>query len=286
MKFAIYGRIVKPEHRRRIQDFLKILSDHSEKLYVHRNIYDSFDSLGFPPFESSIDIAGVDILISFGGDGTLLDAAHVVQDSLIPIVGVNTGRLGFLSSASFSDISKIIDLLENREYHIDARTMINLEASDPIFGKSTFALNEVTVLKQSTSSMVTVHTFLNEEYLNSYWADGLIIGTPSGSTAYSLSCGGPIIIPGSGNFVLTPIAPHNLNVRPLVIPDESELRLKVEGRSSHFLLALDTRSEIVETGTELILKKCQFPLNIVRFRPDSFLNTLRKKLHWGLDERN
>jgi NAD+ kinase len=286
MKCAIYGRVVKPEHKRTIRDFLKILSDHSEKLFVHKNIYDSFDELGFPSFDSSIDIAGVDFLISFGGDGTLLDAAHVVQDSLIPILGINTGRLGFLSSASFKDIAKIFDLLNNQEYHIDERTMINMETSDDMFGQESFALNEVTVSKQSTSSMVTVHTFLDEEYLNSYWADGLIVSTPSGSTAYSLSCGGPIIVPGSNNFVLTPIAPHNLNVRPLVIPDHSELRLKIEGRSSHFLLALDTRSEIVETGTELVLKKCQFPLNIVRFRPDSFLNTLRKKLHWGLDERN
>ncbi|MDG1146397.1 MAG: NAD kinase, partial [Flavobacteriales bacterium] len=218
--------------------------------------------------------------------GTILDATTLIRDSGIPIIGVNTGRLGFLADIAKDQIPKTIKQLVNKRYSIDQRTLLKLETEKPIFGELNFALNEVTISRKDTTSMITITTYLNDKFLNSYWADGLIISTPTGSTGYSLSCGGPIVMPGSNNFIITPIAPHNLNVRPLVISDEYELKVKVEGRANQFLIALDSRIETIDSSVELTIKKECFKINMIETDTQDFASTLRNKLLWGLDKRN
>ena len=204
----------------------------------------------------------------------------------IPIIGVNTGRLGFLADVAKDQIPKTIKQLVNKRFSIDQRTLIKLETEQPLFGGLNFALNEVTISRKDTTSMITITTYINDQYLNSYWADGLIIATPTGSTGYSLSCGGPIVMPGSENFIITPIAPHNLNVRPLVISDKYEIKVKVEGRAKQFLVALDSRIQTMDAGLELTIKKESFKINMIETETQDFSSTLRNKLLWGLDKRN
>jgi len=229
---------------------------------------------------------GIDLFISVGGDGTILDATTLIRDTEIPIIGVNTGRLGFLADIAKDQIPKTIKQLVNKKFSIDQRSLLHLDTDIPIFGDLNFALNEVTISRKDTTSMITITTYINDQYLNSYWADGLIISTPTGSTGYSLSCGGPIVMPGSQNFIITPIAPHNLNVRPLVISDEYEIKVKVEGRASQFLVALDSRIQTIDAGIELTIKKEAFKINMVETETQDFASTLRNKLLWGLDKRN
>ena len=229
---------------------------------------------------------GVDLFVSIGGDGTILDATTIIRDSEIPIIGVNTGRLGFLADIAKNEIPKTIKQLVNKRFTIDRRVMLKLETDCGIFGDLNFALNEVTISRKDTTSMITISTYINNQFLNSYWADGLIIATPTGSTGYSLSCGGPIVMPGSNNFIITPIAPHNLNVRPLVISDEYTIKVKVEGRENQFLVALDSRIESLESGVELIISKERFKTKMIETDTQDFSSTLRNKLLWGLDKRN
>jgi NAD+ kinase len=209
-----------------------------------------------------------------------------VQDSGIPVLGINVGRLGFLSSISKQEITQCLDSLFKGHYTLDKRRLLKLDSSINLFGDVNYALNELTIHKKDSSSMIIINTFINGEYLNSYWADGLIIATPTGSTGYSLSCGGPIIAPHSENFVITPIAPHNLNVRPIVVSDENVISLEVEGRSQYFIASLDARSVTIDSTVSLAIKKSDFTMNLVRIGNDNFLDTLRKKLNWGLDSRN
>ena len=239
-------------------------------------------------FHSYEDLGqGIDFIFSIGGDGTLLDTLSLVRNSSIPVMGINTGRLGFLSSISKDDFLKAIDALINGHYAIDKRSLLRLE-TDPViegFMGVNYALNELTVHKKDTASMVVVHTFLNGEFMNSYFADGLIISTPTGSTGYSLSCGGPIIIPQSENFVITPVAPHNMNVRPVVVSDKNIISIQVEGRSRNFLVSLDARSVTIDYSIRLAVRKEDFGLNLVRLNNENFLTTLRDKLAWGIDSR-
>ena len=238
-------------------------------------------------FNSNHDLQrNVDFLFSIGGDGTLLDTVALVKDSKIPIVGVNTGRLGFLSSISMDNLAHAVESLKKGHYSSDARTLLRLESSHPLFGEENMALNDFTLHKMETSSMITIHTYLNGEYLNSYWADGIIVSTPTGSTGYSQSCGGPIVVPQSESFVITPIAPHNLNVRPIVVSDKNVISLEVEGRSQHFMATLDSRSATIEPGFQIALRKEEYCINLIRLNSENFLNTLRSKLNWGLDKRN
>ena len=229
----------------------------------------------------------LDYLISIGGDGTLLNTITLVKDSGIPILGINTGRLGFLASISKEDVlPAIIDILE-KKYILEKRSLLRLDTENDLFGEWNYALNELTVMKKDTSSMIMINTYVNEEYLNSYWADGLIVATPTGSTAYSLSCGGPIITPESENFIITPISSHNLTVRPIVIPDRYTIKLKVsDGRNRRFLVSLDSRTQTINKSIELQIRKADFKINLVRLNSEKFFSTIRNKLMWGLDKRN
>lgn len=229
-----------------------------------------------------------DMFVSFGGDGTMLRAATYVKDLGIPIVGVNTGRLGFLSTFKKEDVRKVVTEFLAGTYHIEERTLVEicLDSGFQEFGSLNFALNEITVSRKDTTSMITVETFLNDEYLTSYWADGLIISTPTGSTGYSLSCGGPVIAPTAKSLVLTPIAPHNLNARPLVISDDTKIRIKVLGREENHLVSLDSRIASMPNGQEITIQKADFTVKMIVYKSESFLKTLRKKLLWGHDRRN
>ncbi len=227
-----------------------------------------------------------DFVITLGGDGTILNAATLVRDTLVPILGINLGRLGFLATITKQYIADSIDSLIKGHYHIGGRSTLFLESNPLIFGDISFALNDFTLLKRDTTSMITIHTFVNGEYLNTYWADGIVLATPTGSTGYSLSCGGPIVFPDSHTFVLTPVAPHNLNVRPLVIADDSVISFEVEGRSDNFLCTLDSRNEIITSEVKLNLRRGDFKIKLVLLKDIGFLETIRNKLAWGVDLRN
>ena len=228
------------------------------------------------------------LFVSFGGDGTMLKAITYIKDSGIPLVGVNTGRLGFLSTIDVAAVKKVITDFVSSQYTIEERTMVGLYSDTSIkaFEEVSVALNEITVSRKDTTAMITVATYLDGEYLTSYWADGLIIATPTGSTGYSLSCGGPVMAPGTNSLILTPIAPHNLNARPLIIADHTEIRLVVSGREPQHLVSLDSRIASIDNGTELLIKKAPYTLKMVAYTSESFLKTLRKKLLWGEDKRN
>jgi len=227
-----------------------------------------------------------DFLLSIGGDGTLLGSATLVRDSNIPILGINTGRLGFISSISTDQIESAINDVINNNFEIKKRTLLSLETENDLFGDVNFALNEVAIVKKDTSSMIKIDAFLDDEFLNSYWADGLIIATPTGSTGYSLSCGGPIIIPGTNNVVITPIAPHNLNVRPIILSDKGVIKLKVADKDQLALVSLDSRFRAFDSTISLTIKKADFKINLIEPQSHSFISTIRSKLMWGIDKRN
>ena len=292
MKVAVYGK----QFQQEVAPFVHELFLELEKAHMEVLVYEPFYNflsqqirlnLFLGTYNSHNELKNdIDLFISVGGDGTILDATTLIRDSEIPIIGVNTGRLGFLADIAKDQIPKTIKQLINNRFSIDQRTLIRLETDKPIFGGLNFALNEVTISRKDTTSMITITTYINDEYLNSYWADGLIIATPTGSTGYSLSCGGPIVMPGSDNFIITPIAPHNLNVRPLVISDKYEIKVKVEGRANQFLVALDSRIQTMDAGIELVIKKETFKINMIETDTQDFSSTLRNKLLWGLDKRN
>jgi len=229
-----------------------------------------------------------DFLVSIGGDGTILRAITYVKDCDIPIIGINTGRLGFLATIQDDQIESALKSILNNDYNISERTLLKIETSpkNKDLEELDFALNEIAVSRKNTTSMITVNTELDGEYLTSYWADGLIISTPTGSTGYSLSCGGPVITPGANTLAITPIAPHNLNARPLIIPDKTEITLKVSGRENNFLVSLDSRIATLENETTITIKKANFKIKMIELNEESFLSTLRKKLLWGEDKRN
>jgi len=204
----------------------------------------------------------------------------------VPILGINLGRLGFLATVSKEQITSAIELLVKGGYSVDDRSTLRLESDPPLFGDIPFALNDFTILKRDTSSMITIHTFVNGAYLNTYWADGLVVSTPTGSTGYSLSCGGPIVFPNSNNLVVTPVAPHNLNVRPLVLADSATISFEVDGRADNFLCTLDSRHEIITSDNKIAVRRGDFPIKVVQLQDDSFLDTMRNKLTWGVDLRN
>jgi NAD+ kinase len=216
----------------------------------------------------------------------MLDSATLVRHKNIPILGINFGRLGFLASIGQHEMGQAVEALVAGSYMVDSRTLMHLDSNTPLFGDAPFALNEFAIHKRDTSPMIKIHTYLNGEFLNTYWADGLIVSTPTGSTGYNMSCNGPIVFPDSRSFVITPVAPHNLNVRSIVVPDDNIISFEVEGRTEEFICALDARREIVEKDIQLAVKKEEFTINLVRLSENSFLSTLREKLTWGLDKRN
>jgi len=292
MRVAIYGRKFSKDFVPYFQILLKELENNNIEYIIYSRFYKFLKKIGviFPEnvqeyTRKTYPKLPVDFLFTIGGDGTILDTISSIKKE-IPIVAVNSGRLGFLSNTAKTEIKEVISQLISKEYRIEERTLISLETKAKLFGKYNFALNELTVHKKDSSSMITIHVYVNGIFLNSYWADGLIIATPTGSTAYSLSCGGPIIMPNSDNFVITPIAPHNLNIRPIVVPDDSVIELKVEGREEKFLATLDSRSEEISVENILVIKKSKLKINLVQFPNQNFFNTIRNKLMWGMDKRN
>ena len=292
MKIAIYSRGIENNQLQDINLLLKELvslgvepvffQDFFNQIYAAINI-----DCKYSTFNSSAEMDNsIDCMISLGGDGTLLDTVTLVKDSGIPVLGVNYGRLGFLANIGKEEIHPALEALVNRKYVLDKRTLIHLDANIPLFGETPYALNEFSLHKKDSSPMIKIHTYLNGEFLNTYWADGLIVATPTGSTGYSLSCNGPVVFPESASFVITPVAPHNLNIRPIIVPDENIISFEVEGRTDGFLCTLDSRREIVTKEIQLAVKKEQFHINLIRLNENNFLQTLRNKLSWGLDKRN
>ena len=238
-------------------------------------------------FSSHADFQrGIDLTISVGGDGTFIKTVGFIRNSGVPIIGVNTGRLGFLANVSQDQLENTLDLVKQKRFEYQKRSLLRVHTDEELFGTDNIALNEVTLQKKDTASMITVHASLDNKYLNSYWADGLIVATPTGSTAYNLSCGGPIITPGCQVHILTPIAPHNLNVRPVVVPDHMPIELSIEGRERKYLISLDGNSKNIRQGEKVIITKAEFMINVVKFEDNNFLDTIRNKMLWGLDKRN
>ena len=293
MKVAIYGQTYQDNAIEYLVELLDELHKKTSEVFIEKDFYELYSKLEFSKaYPTFTMVSGLnstfDMFVSFGGDGTILRATTFVKDLGIPIVGVNTGRLGFLSTFKKEDVRKVVQEFKEGAYTIVERSLVQLKTKelDVEFGDLNFALNEITVSRKDTTSMITVETYLNNEYLTSYWADGLIISTPTGSTGYSLSCGGPVIVPTAKSLVLTPIAPHNLNARPLVISDDTIIRLKVSGREENHLVSLDSRIASLENGQEITISKAPFSINMIEYTSESFLKTLRNKLLWGEDRRN
>lgn len=293
MKIAIYGR----QFNNSVLPYVQQVFDCLAKCDIEPLVFEKYNQfidgkIFFPKkirvFKDYAELleSQAEVMISLGGDGTMLDTVTLIRNSQIPVIGINFGRLGFLASINKDDIQSAINSLFKKEYTLDSRALLSVESEHNLFGDENFALNDVTIHKRDTSAMMIIHAYLNGEFLNSYWADGLILATPTGSTAYSLSCGGPIIFPRSGNMVVTPISPHNLNVRPIVLSDSHELSFEIEGRSSKYLLTCDSRTEVIDTTIRVTVKKAAFSINLVRLNTENYLSTLRNKLLWGIDTRN
>ncbi|MDB5252746.1 MAG: ppnK [Flaviaesturariibacter sp.] len=292
MRVAVYSRVAELGQQRDVRLFFEELQNEGITPVIFEPFLSEIrDHLTLPDtierFSCSADLSeDVDFIISLGGDGTLLDTATLVRNKNIPIAGINFGRLGFLASIGREEMQEAVRALSRRSYILDKRTLIHLDANIPLFQDTPYALNEFAIHKRDTAPMVKIHTYLNGELLNTYWADGLIVATPTGSTGYSLSCQGPVVFPDSSSFVITPIAPHNLNVRSIVIPDSTVITFEVESRSDEVIVALDSRREIVSKNVQLAVRKESFTINLVRLNENNFLQTLRNKLSWGLDKRN
>lgn len=292
MKAAIYSRIVDEEQQKDVQFFFDELAKQGIEPVIWQHFYQQVcDKINLPPHTKTFSLSEhlteeIEFIISLGGDGTLLDTITLVRDKNISIMGVNFGRLGFLASIGRDEIKIAIKAVAKRSYVIDKRTMIHLDADLPLFGNVPYGLNEFSVHKRDTDPMIKIHTYLNGEFVNTYWADGLIVATPTGSTGYSLSCGGPIVFPDSGSFVITPVAPHNLNVRSIIVPDDNIISFEIESRSENIICALDSRRELVGRNVQLAVRKESFPISLIRLSENNFLQTLHNKLTWGLDRRN
>ena len=292
MKIAIYSRGIDQYSIDEIKMLAGLLQDFNiEPVYYQdyfNRFYSALDLQGkYSTFNAADDMdESIDMMISLGGDGTLLDTVTLIGESGIPVIGINYGRLGFLANIGKDELQSAMEDIIERKYIIDKRTLMHIDGNIPLFGNSPFGLNEVSIHKKDTSPMIKIHTYLNGDFLNTYWADGLIISTPTGSTGYNLSCGGPIIFPDTASFAITPVAPHNLSIRPIVIPDNTIVSFEVEGRTDGFLITLDSRREVIPIEAQLAVRKESFGLNLVRLPENNFLNTLRNKLGWGLDKRN
>ncbi len=292
MKIAIYSRGIENNQHNDMELLLEELYEHKVQPVFFQDFFNHFYSAvkikgKYTTFNSAADLDDdIDCMISLGGDGTLLDTVTLVQNKGIPVLGINYGRLGFLANIGKEEIRSAIRALVQGTYVTEKRTLIHLDADIPIFNGMPYALNEFTLQKKDSSSMIKIHTYLNGEFLNTYWADGLIVATPTGSTGYSLSCNGPIVFPESGSLVITPVAPHNLNIRPIVIPDNNIISFEVEGRTDSFICTLDSRRVVVPKEAQLAVKKESFGINLIRLNENNFLQTLRNKLSWGLDKRN
>ncbi len=293
MLIALYNRVYEADDLPVLKITIQTLEKHGVSLVIYDKLYEALldDGLLFPNtpliFNATNKIPKeTNCLISFGGDGTILDVVTFIENKQIPVLGINLGRLGFLAAVSINEIEEAIEAVINGTYTIDERTLMHLDSNIPIFGDAPFALNEFTIHRLHTSSMIKVHTYLNGEFLNTYWADGLIIATPTGSTGYSLSCNGPVVFPQASNFIITPVAPHNLNIRPIIVPDDSIISFEMEGRTNEFLCTLDARSATITKDYQLAIRKESFGFKLIRLDEQNFLKTIRQKLYWGVDSRN
>ena len=292
MKVAIYSRGGQSIQHSDLLNLNEALVNANINPVYFKDLYDQFETYlvsasQLDTFTSAEELNdSFDALVSLGGDGTLLDTVCLVQDKQIPVLGINFGRLGFLASLGKEHINEAVQALKNRTYVLDKRSLIHLDADIPLFGEQPFALNEFTIHKREFSPMIKIHTYLNGEFLNTFWSDGLIVSTPTGSTGYSLSCNGPVVFPDSESLVITAMAPHNLNIRPIVIPSNNVLSFEVEGRANDFICTLDSRKELVKTKVQLAIRKEHFSFNLIRLDENYFLKTLREKLTWGFDTRN
>lgn len=293
MQIAIFGRKFNPEYFSVIENLIRILEAKAETFYIYHNFLEFLRSeisfkIPVKSFQNHHEIPpSCFCMISIGGDGTLLDTLPFIRNSGIPVMGINTGRLGFLSSVSTDEMKESVHALFDGRYRIDKRSLLMLKSGEKkLFGSFPYALNEVTVLKRDNTSMISISAYVDECYLNTYWADGLMVSTPTGSTGYSLSCGGPIIVPDSENFIITPIASHNLTVRPIVIRDKSIVKLKVQGRVKSHLIVMDSRTVPMENPVDLYIEKAEFKVNLICIEHNDFFKTIRNKLAWGFDKRN
>lgn len=295
MKIAIYGRDFQPSAIQYVQQLFDIMAAHGAEIWVYAHFYafikDNVRSQSpIHTFEGAKDLPDVLFMLSLGGDGTMLSAVSIIGNTGIPVTGINLGRLGFLASINKEGIEGAFQDLIAQSYSIEERVLLAARVGAPGQDNDTartfYALNDMTILKKDISAMITLHTYINDELLNSYWSDGLIVATPTGSTAYSLSCGGPIVVPGSENFIITPISPHNLTVRPIVVDDNSIIRLEIESRSDSLLFTADSQTQSISSKEIIQIQKADFHVNLIRLKEESFYKTLRKKLLWGLDTRN
>lgn len=287
MRIAVHGRLRYETDRPRLEALLQQIRSKFSSVILSKDLA-TIDTApnGQVIGRGQLSKNEFDVLISIGGDGTILESVRMVGSSGIPILGVNAGRLGFLASTPFEEFGNALDRLEQGDFQVDQRTLVSAETSIDLFGSENYALNEVSVHKSATSSMLVVNAYLDDFFLNTYWADGLIVATPTGSTGYSLSTGGPIVAPGTSNFIITPIAPHNLNVRPLVIGDNRTITLRVDSTDPSFMVSLDSQSKIVSSEVEIRVSKADFKVGLIRFGPNDYFETLREKLMWGHDRRN
>ncbi len=293
MQVVVYSQLLKEGDKPYVQTLFDTLHEEDITTYVYKPYLEQLEGQivfkrDIGSFESHLDFAvkKYDCMITLGGDGTILSATTLIRQHEVPILGINLGRMGFLASIEKRRVQEAVRLFKRGTYEVEERGMLYLESNMPLFGEIRFALNDFTLLKRDTSAMITVHAYVNGAYLNSYWADGIIVATPTGSTGYSLSCGGPIIFPTSGNFVITPVAPHNLNVRPIVISDNNVVSFEIEGRTENFLATLDSRFEMITSGHQLAVKKNPFSTKLIRMMDIDFMDTIRAKLSWGVDTRN
>ncbi len=292
MKLALFGKSIRKENYPYLLQLIDKLEENACDLLIYRPFLENLKknknfNYEVTTFSDHNELKGnADMVFSIGGDGTLLDTVSLVRDSGIPVLGINLGRLGFLSSISRDDIIPAIEKVLKGEYTLDKRTLLHLSSEADLFGEFSCALNDLTVSRKDSMALIVIHVYVDGAFLNSYWADGLIIATPTGSTAYSLSSGGPIVSPGSENILITPLAPHNLTIRPLVISDKSEISIRVEGRDKKYLVSLDSKTDVINPGVELRIRRADFSFNLVKFEHKDFYTTIRDKLKWGLDVRN
>jgi NAD+ kinase len=291
MKVGVHGKDFNRQSAPFIERILEILQAYRTEIRISskfaRNLKtSSFKRFKFRTYDPGDNLKDLDLFLSVGGDGTLLESVTHIGKTEVPILGINTGRLGFLATISREETEETLDLIFKKEFRLDKRAVLKFESNEDLFHGLNFALNDFTIVKKDTSSMITVHTYIDGELLNSYWSDGIIVATPTGSTGYSLSCGGPLVFPRSGNFVITPVSPHNLTVRPIVVSDQCEITFQVEGRSKKYLVSLDSRIATVDETVKLKISKADFKVNLIEVKGHHYFKTLRQKLNWGLDVRN
>lgn len=292
LTIALFGKNLAPENGIYMKQLLELLRDNGCKLLVYNRFAEQIetlvpDGLHYDSFSSYADLKGrADMLFSIGGDGTILDAVPFVGDSGLPVLGINLGRLGFLSSVSKNEIRMALDNVLSGRFTTEKRTLLELVSPNDVFGEVKYALNELNVIRNPEHSLLAIKVWVDDKFLNTYWGDGILLATPTGSTAYSLSAGGPILAPNAHDFVITPIATHNLTVRPVVIPDDSVVRISVEGREKQFVFSMDSHTCALPTSVELVVRKASFCIHLVRMDGDDFFSTIRNKLMWGKDNRN